>query len=75
MKTLLIAISTTILLLFTSCEDDMGAGGTTGGGKDESMNGYVNSVDKLTPIIEDKEISFNNNCSDSLFHSSINLSR
>ncbi|QIK54048.1 hypothetical protein G7051_06765 [Dysgonomonas sp. HDW5B] len=75
MKTLLIAISTTILLLFTSCEDEMGGGGTTGGGKDESMNGYVNSVDKLTPIIEDKEISFNNNCSDSLFHSSNNLSR
>lgn len=63
-------------LLFTSCEkEEMGAGGTTGGGKDESMNGYVNSVDKLTPIIEDKEISFNNNCSDSLFHSSNNLSR
>lgn len=33
MKTLLIVISTLTLLLFSSCEDEMGKGGTSGGGE------------------------------------------
>lgn len=38
MKTLLIIVSAITLLLFTSCEkDEMGPGGTGGGGKEESM--------------------------------------
>ena len=37
MKTLLFAISTIILLLFTSCEDEMDRDITSGGGKENSL--------------------------------------
>lgn len=52
MKTLLIAISATILLLFTSCEDDMGVGGTGGGGKEDA-----NLITKSTLSQEENEIT------------------
>lgn len=52
MKTLLIAISTTILLLFTSCEDEMGVGGTGGGGGKEDAN----TITRSTLSHEDNEI-------------------
>lgn len=38
MKTLLITISTITLLLFTSCEDEMGRGGTGGGGMQDAVS-------------------------------------
>lgn len=48
MKTLLFAISTIILLLFTSCEDEMGKGGGTGGGGMQNENTIVKSTPTLT---------------------------
>ena len=52
MKTLLIAISTTILLLFTSCEDDMDKGGTGGGTGMQDAN----TITRSTLPQEDKGI-------------------
>ena len=51
MKTLLIAISTTILLLFTSCEDDMDKGVGAGGGMQDA-----NTVTRSTLPQEDNGI-------------------
>lgn len=44
MKTLLIAISTTVLLLFTSCEDEMDKGGTGGGTGMQDANTITRSI-------------------------------
>ena len=51
MKTLLIAISTTILLLFTSCEDDMDKGVGAGGGMQDA-----NTITRSTLPQEDNGI-------------------
>lgn len=51
MKTLLIAISTTVLLLFTSCEDDMDKGAGAGGGMQDA-----NTITRSTLPQEDNGI-------------------
>lgn len=51
MKTLLIAISTTVLLLFTSCEDDMDKGVGAGGGMQDA-----NTITRSTLPQEDNGI-------------------
>ncbi|QIK59496.1 hypothetical protein G7050_06500 [Dysgonomonas sp. HDW5A] len=51
MKTLLIAISTTILLLFTSCEDEMDKGVGAGGGMQDA-----NTITRSTLPQEDNGI-------------------
>lgn len=51
MKTLLIAISTTVLLLFTSCEDDMDKGVGAGGGMQDA-----NTITRSTLPKEDNGI-------------------
>lgn len=52
MKTLLIAISTTVLLLFTSCEDEMDKGGTGGGTGMQDAN----TITRSTPPQEENGI-------------------
>lgn len=56
-KILLITISC-IALLLTSCErDEMGNGGTGGGGKDQEVNAFTNSLDTLASSLNEKEIT------------------
>lgn len=55
MKTLLIAISTIILLLFTSCEkDEMGIGEGAGGGKEDAN---ITAKFPIKPTLKDNEIT------------------
>lgn len=50
MKTLLFAISSIFLLLFTSCEDEMDRTGTTGGGMQDA-----NTITRSTPTLTDND--------------------
>lgn len=53
MKTLLIAISTIFLLLFTSCEkEEMGVGGSTGGGKEDANTITKSAPDQIPKVDE-----------------------